>query len=326
VVGAYGEDSHATGVDGDGGDNSYTDSGAAYVFVRSGTTWSQQAYLKASNTWAYDGFGEAVSVSGNKLVVGASAEDSNATGVDGNQLNDLDPDSGTAYVFVRNGSTWSQAAYLKASNTGTGDQFGVAVGISGDTLVVGAQGEDSNATGVDGNQTDDSAGESGAAYVFDLEAIPTPYCFGDGSGTLCPCTNIGTQGNGCASSVSSSGANLTGTGFAGIGMDMFVLSGTGMPNSSALYFQGTAQVSAGLGVPFGDGLRCVGGTIVRLGTEINVTGISRYPAGNDASVSVKGHITSPGMRTYQCWYRNAAAFCTASTFNLTNAVRVTWVP
>jgi hypothetical protein len=57
---------------------------------------------------------------------------------------------------------------------------------------------------------------------------------------------------------------------------------------------------------------------------MNVSGASQYPTAGDPSISVKGLVTAPGSRTYQVWYRNAAAFCTASTFNLTNAVAATW--
>jgi hypothetical protein len=100
-----------------------------------------------------------------------------------------------------------------------------------------------------------------------------------------------------------------------------------MPNAPALYFQGTTQENGGLGTVFGDGLRCVSGTIVRLGTKANTAGGSSYPSGTDASVSVRGLVPpGGGVRNYQVWYRNAAAFCTSSTFNLTNAVSVTWVP
>ena len=166
VVGAPAEDSSATGINGDGSNNSASGSGAAYVFVRSGTTWSQQAYLKASNTEAGDSFGWSVGISGDTVVVGALSEDSNATGVNGNPTDNSATNAGAAYVFVRNGTTWSQQAYLKASNTGAGDRFGQSVAISGDTLVIGAYGEASNATGINGNQNDDSAPQSGAAYVF----------------------------------------------------------------------------------------------------------------------------------------------------------------
>jgi uncharacterized delta-60 repeat protein len=166
VVGANNEASNATGVNGDGTNNSASYSGAAYVFTRSGTTWSQQAYLKASNAGAGDYFGRSVAVSGDTAVIGAYQEASNATGVNGNGTNNSAIKSGAAYVFTRSGATWSQQAYLKASNSGAGDQFGCSVSVSGDTAVIGALGEASNATGVNGNGTNNSAVESGAVYVF----------------------------------------------------------------------------------------------------------------------------------------------------------------
>ncbi|MBN1607171.1 MAG: FG-GAP repeat protein [Polyangiaceae bacterium] len=127
--------------------------------------WSQQAYLKASNTGSGDWFGLSVSVSGDTLAVGAIYEAGEATGVNGNQSDALAPRSGAAYVFTRSGGLWSQQAYLKASNTGAGDEFGVSVSVSGDTLAVGAFGESSAAMGVNGDQTDSSAPHSGAVYV-----------------------------------------------------------------------------------------------------------------------------------------------------------------
>ncbi len=166
LVGARREASNTTGIDGNQADNSLAYAGAAYVFTRSGTTWSQQAYLKASNTEGGDYFGTSVAIDGDTVLVGAFAEDSNATGIDGNQADNTGQLSGAAYVFVRSGTTWSQQAYLKASNTGSGDYFGNSVAIDGDTVLVGASGEDSNASGIDGNQADNSAANSGAAYVF----------------------------------------------------------------------------------------------------------------------------------------------------------------
>ncbi|HPA19942.1 MAG TPA: choice-of-anchor D domain-containing protein [Verrucomicrobiae bacterium] len=166
VVGASGEDSDTTGVNGDGTTNGAIDAGAAYVFVREGTNWSQQAYLKASNTGAGDYFGYSVAIFGDTVVVGAYGEDSGATGINGNAADNSASVSGAAYVFVREGTNWSQQAYLKASNTDTGDSFGYSVAILGDTVVVGASGEDSGATGINGNAADNSAGDSGAAYVF----------------------------------------------------------------------------------------------------------------------------------------------------------------
>jgi hypothetical protein len=152
------------------------------------------------------------------------------------------------------------------------------------------------------------------------------YCFGDSTGTACPCGNAGGAGNGCASSVAPAGAHLAGAGAASIASDTLVLHGSGMPNSSALYFQGTARTAGGAGAVFGDGLRCASGTVIRLGTKVNTGGGSSYPAGGDAPVSVKGADVAGDVRDYQCWYRNAAAFCTVATFNLTNGLEVTWTP
>ncbi|WP_220459083.1 FG-GAP repeat protein [Acidovorax sp. FHTAMBA] len=170
AVGAYQEDSNATGIDGNQADNSVGSAGAVYVFTRSGSTWSQQAYVKASNTGVNDYFGYSVALSsnGNTLAVGAYVERSNATGIDGNQADNSAPGAGAAYVFTRSGSTWSQQAYVKASNTEAGDAFGISVALSGDgnTLAVGAVGEGSIATGIDGDQADNSAGSAGAVYVF----------------------------------------------------------------------------------------------------------------------------------------------------------------
>jgi hypothetical protein len=166
AVGALEEGSAATGVNGDQTDNSATAPGAVYVFRRTGSTWQQEAYIKASNTGDLDAFGHAMALSGDTLAVGAPGEDSAATGVNGNQNSNAAPNSGAVYVFRRTGTTWAQEAYIKASNTGTQDDFGGSVALSGDTLAVGAIGESSDATGINGDQNNDDAGASGAAYVF----------------------------------------------------------------------------------------------------------------------------------------------------------------
>ena len=164
VVGALSEDGSAAGVNGTA-DELSGQSGAAYCFVRSGTTWTQQAYLKASNTGKGDRFGKSVAVAGDTVVVGATSEDGSATGVN-STADELAGQSGAAYCFVRSGTTWTQQAYLKASNTGANDGFGASVAVSGDTVVVGALAEGSGATGINGNQNNNSAFESGAVYVF----------------------------------------------------------------------------------------------------------------------------------------------------------------
>jgi hypothetical protein len=118
--------------------------GSAYVFVRSGTTWSQQQKLTALDGMVNDAFGMSVAISGETVIVGAIDGDAPSA-----------PDSGSAYVFVRTGSTWSQQAKLTASDAATGDEFSISVAISGETVVVGARMGDAP-----------GAPNSGSAYVF----------------------------------------------------------------------------------------------------------------------------------------------------------------
>jgi FG-GAP repeat len=164
VVGALFEDSGSVGPGSPQNNNSGVDSGAAYVFTRSGVVWSQQAYFKSSNSQVGDQFGGSVAISGETIVVGAEEEDSSTLGV-GSTPNESARRSGAAYVFTRSGLTWSEQAYLKASNTGAGDAFGYSVAVSGETIVVGAYLEDSSTTGV-GSVPNEMASDSGAAYVF----------------------------------------------------------------------------------------------------------------------------------------------------------------
>ena len=170
AVGAWGEDSNATGINGDQNDNSASGAGAVYVFRFDGTEWSQHEYVKASNAGSADAFGKriAVSADGNTLAVGAVREESAATSINGDQLDNSAPNAGAAYVFRFDGMNWSQQAYIKASNTDSKDFFGgdIAISADGNTLAVGAEGEKSEATGINGNQNDNSAILSGAVYIF----------------------------------------------------------------------------------------------------------------------------------------------------------------
>ncbi len=170
AVGAAQEASNATGINGDQTNTLYSFAGAAYVFTRSGNNWSQQAYIKASNTDGLDNFGYAVSLSadGNTLASGARRESSNATGLNGIQNDNSASQAGAAYVFTRSGSNWSQQCYVKATNTDATDNFGSSLTLSGDgaTLAVGAPQEASNATGINGNQNDNSAAAAGAVYLY----------------------------------------------------------------------------------------------------------------------------------------------------------------
>lgn len=166
VVGARYEHGGSAGINGDQSDNSVWRSGAAYVYTRSGFTWTPALYLKASNPGDQDYFGATVAIDGTRILVAATGEDSAATGVDGDQSDNSAPGSGAVYVFERKGELWVQDAYLKASNPGTADFFGRSIALDGDTVVVGAPNEDGSATGVDGDSGDDLQNGAGAAYVF----------------------------------------------------------------------------------------------------------------------------------------------------------------
>ena len=161
----------------------------------------------------------------------------------------------------------------------------------------------------------------------------TTFCAGDGSGVACPCGNNGAPGRGCGTSISSSGAVLNGLGVASTNNDTFVLSLANAPiGVAALFFQGTSASGGGAGVVFGDGVRCVSGSIIRLGIKTTTNGgvlggIANYPSAGDASITTRGAVPATGgVRLYQAWFRNSAPYCTASTFNLSNGLRVTWLP
>jgi hypothetical protein len=169
AVGAAGEDSAATGINGVENDNSRQGTGAVYVFVRVGSSWRQQAYLKASLTDRDDGFGWSLALSeeGDTLAVGAYGEDSDA--LDSDLSDNSTENAGVVYLFTRTDNTWAQQAYLKASNSDAGDFFGLDLAFSGDgeRLAVSAIYEDSSASGIDGDQLDNSATEAGAVYLFE---------------------------------------------------------------------------------------------------------------------------------------------------------------
>jgi len=170
AVGAIGEDGASTGVGGDQADDSAASAGAVYLLRRDAVgAWSQAAYVKASNTESGDQFGSAVALDDGRLLVGAPLEDSNAVRVGGDQANNGASAAGAAYLFERSSTTgtWRQLAYLKATNTASLDEFGSSVAISGDTLAVGAWGEDGGAGGIDGDQADNSVRDAGAVYLYD---------------------------------------------------------------------------------------------------------------------------------------------------------------
>lgn len=173
AVGARLEDSNQNIITTSGNtDNSRVNSGAVYVFRRNDTTWSQEAFVKSSNSDSSDNFGASVALAGDSLAVGAPGEGSNQTiitnGATASGDNSL-PAAGAVYLYRHSGSNWIQEAYIKASNADTGDGFGTSVGLSGDSLVVGSPGESSNqttiTTGIEASENN-SLAAAGAVYVF----------------------------------------------------------------------------------------------------------------------------------------------------------------
>jgi hypothetical protein len=182
VVSAYHEASNAKGINGNQNDTSIQNAGAAYIFTRRGTTWTQQAYVKASNTGEAGtadsfsegdqfGFSVAISDDGNTVAVGANTEDSKATGINGDENDNSAQSAGAVYVFVRNGTTWTQQAYVKPAVTPGNAQFGYSVALSanGNTLAAGSFDEPGASHKINGDyaaRVQGGGGGTGAVFVF----------------------------------------------------------------------------------------------------------------------------------------------------------------
>jgi hypothetical protein len=306
VIGAIGEDSNATGINGDQGDDSAVDAGAAYVFIRAGgSTWGQEAYLKASNADAGDRFGGSVAAGSQDLIaVGDRDEASAAIGVNGDQADNTADLAGAVYVFTRSG-TWTQEAYVKASNTDGGDRFGTSIGMSGSLMVVGASREDSNATGVNGDQSDDSSSNSGAAYVFDLDSITANYC---------PPTPNSAGLGATMSFVGSTSVSANDLGF---------VAGPMAVGEPGLFYYGPDQIQ----VPFGNGNRCVGGgagTIVRIFPFATASASGLMSSTLDNTGPTHAQVVPGATLNFQAWFRDPAGG--GIGFNLSDALSVSFVP
>jgi hypothetical protein len=165
--------------------------------------------------------------------------------------------------------------------------------------------------------------------VTDIAGQVVAFCPGDGSSSTCPCLNFGATGHGCGNSANAAGALLTWSGIASVAFDTFTLHGAGMPpTSTGLYFQGTAQLGMPAGIALGDGLRCVGGNVRRLGVRPSSAGTSSFGvlAGDGSIAALAGISASGGTYYYQLWYRDSETYCVAAKFNFTNALAVTWGP
>lgn len=356
LVGAYAND--------DGGVNS----GSAYVFRRNGTNWSQEDKLLANDRAANDLFGNSVSISGDLVVVGSPENDD-----DGNS-------SGSAYAFVRNGSSWNQQAKLTANDAGASQYLGYSVAVQGETIITSAHGHsgqgvlsgagyvfqrtggnwsqsekliasdgsllDSFSFGVALDQEhallgafgdDDHGGDSGSAYSFTLEEVSTEpgnsFCFGDGSGTNCPCGAAGAPGQGCPNTnANRKGALLTCSGEASFSNDNIGFTvEDAAPSKPGLLMLGSSAIAYPNGsgtVPNSSGILCLNPSLRGEVVFTDATGGANL---RDFRGEPFGMTAESSGRTtfYQYWFRDPGNSCQNSpgngaAFNFSNGYELVW--
>ena len=266
--------------------------GAVYAYDL--TTGQLVRELRASDGADGDTFGFSLAIQGDRVLVGAPYDDESGT------------NSGSVYGFDL--ASGQQQFRLNASDGAADDRFGAIDGLalSGGRVIVGAAFHD------------DLGLDSGAAYLFSIpEIVGVPYCFGDGSGTACPCANVGPAGRGCINGSGSSGALGALARTSVVADDLRFAAG--LPaGQSGLLFSGTLTSNGGAGEVFGDGLRCAGGMVRRLGTQsAGVLGSADFGPG----LATLGGWLPGQTRHFQVWYRDPAGSC-GSGFNTTNAVTV----
>ncbi len=198
--------------------------------------------------------------------------------------------------------------------------------ISPDGLHVAFASRASNLVSNDTNNVWDS-------FVRDLDQPGESYCFGDGSGGACPCANFGLAGHGCDNSAATGGAQLASAGAPYLALDTLVLTSSGeLPSAPSLFLQGDAEIAA---TNFGDGLRCVGGSLKRMYVRSASGGAVSVPQPGDLSISARsaalGDPLSAGMtRRYQAYYRDPQpSFCPGPTgdgWNVSSGISLVWLP
>jgi len=187
-------------------------------------------------------------------------------------------------------------------------------------------------------QVDDGLGNPNSVITYPITGgtiVPvdsgTPFCFGDGTQALaCPCGNTGVGGHGCDNSSATGGAQLTSIGATSINYDSLQFTSSGeKPSATSVFLQGSTQNS---GTVFGQGVRCLGGSLKRLYVKTAAGGVAAAPVGADASVHARsaalGDALSAGMtRYYQVYYRDPAVLgsCpSTSTFNISQGLSISW--
>jgi len=297
---AIGSHTLVVGAPGDDGEGSAA--GAALVFERDDVKFAPTQRLVASRPEAGAQFGLSLALSGGRLVVGAPYEDARG------------PDAGAAYVFERIGTGWVQTARLVPGTAAEHDYGGWAVAVSGDAVLTGAWGDD------------DLGQRCGSVTAFDASLPFVAFCAGDGSGRPCPCANESLPGlaEGCRNSTGGGGRLVAG-GSAGIVADDMRPTALGLPAGSfGILFAGRDAVAGGDGLPLGAGLRCAGGTALRLGFRLeNGSGAMGWGPG----LGAEGDWGPGDVRRFQVLYRDVlpGAPC-RSGVNLTNGIEVVFRP
>ncbi len=164
----------------------------------------------------------------------------------------------------------------------------------------------------------------GNGLADECESAGTAYCFGDRTGTPCPCTNPGGPGHGCANAASPDGARIVALGLPSVSLDAlsFCVSDS-FPGQPGLFFQGDLATNGGLGLPFGDGLRCAGGNVVRL--EL-ATADANGHASSSVPIALTAGVSAGDLKQYQWWYRDPLPSMCGAGFNLSNGLQVLWTP
>ena len=186
------------------------------------------------------------------------------------------------------------------------------------------------ATDCNGNGVSDELDlANGTSQDLDGDGVPdecasgTSFCFGDSSGSFCPCGNFGGTGEGCANGTGS-GALMTSSGSNSVSAADFGLAAAGLvPSQPGLYFQGNNAVNGGMGNAFGDGLRCAGGGVIRL--QVRFTDAAGTSA-TTANLVVKGGVVAGDTKLYQLWYRDPITSPCGASFNLSNGVEMVFTP
>ena len=276
--------------------------GVVHAYERNAGGWTEVAILQSPNGQA-NGFGHSIALSGSRAAIGAIHDDTSAD------------DAGRLFLFEERGGTWTSVGDVVSGDIAAGHLYGLATALQGECLVTTA-----------GLAAGASSNFAGAAYAYHwpMPLDATSFCAGDGSSSACPCGNTSATGNdeGCANS-GGAGGHLAAFGSASVGADDLSFRATGLPaNQASLLFVGTQTVAGGAGQPFGDGLLCVGGSLVRLGVSFaDRNGCAAWTVGLGA-----GGWGAADVRHFQSWYRDPSGGPCGSAFNLTNALELTFLP